>query len=215
MQEQEIPDWQQIKPLGSLTCTSSDCKNNFHSFLKDFRGKKLDDNISYRSEECVDCGARLIDWKRLDKRNLKDIEYTVNCLKYELFRLTYWEKSITDEMESVSKKKGLLELRKEIKKRIIRDINKPHKDNPWDGRQTPRESKNKIVFYAQHATGTCCRKCIEEWHGINRDTILSEEQIDYLIEIILYYIRKKIPSIDDDRSEDGNIHSNQNSEVKI
>jgi hypothetical protein len=110
-------------------------------------------------------------------------------------------------MESFSKKKGLLELRKEIKKRIIKDINKPHKANPWDGRQTPLESKDKIVFYAQHATGTCCRKCIEEWHGINRDIIFTEDQIQYLIEIILYYIKEKIPSLDEHKSENCNLNT--------
>jgi hypothetical protein len=30
-----------------------------------------------------------------------------------------------------------------------------------DGRQTPM--RNHPVFIAQHATATCCRKCLEKW----------------------------------------------------
>ena len=33
-----------------------------------------------------------------------------------------------------------------------------------DGRQTPY--RNHPVFVAQHATATCCRSCLETWHGI-------------------------------------------------
>ena len=33
-----------------------------------------------------------------------------------------------------------------------------------EGRQTPY--RNHPVFVAQHATATCCRSCLETWHGI-------------------------------------------------
>jgi hypothetical protein len=33
-----------------------------------------------------------------------------------------------------------------------------------DGRQTPY--RGHPVFVAQHATATCCRGCLEEWHRI-------------------------------------------------
>lgn len=36
-------------------------------------------------------------------------------------------------------------------------------DIPNDGRQTPM--KGHPVFIAQHATATCCRGCLEKWHG--------------------------------------------------
>jgi len=35
---------------------------------------------------------------------------------------------------------------------------------PNDGKQTPM--RNHPVFIAQHATATCCRKCLSKWHGI-------------------------------------------------
>jgi hypothetical protein len=33
-----------------------------------------------------------------------------------------------------------------------------------DGKQTPM--RHHPVFIAQHATATCCRGCLEKWHGI-------------------------------------------------
>ena len=51
-----------------------------------------------------------------------------------------------------------------------------------DGRQTPM--KNHPVFVAQHATGTCCRKCLEKWHHIRSGEKLTGEQIDYIISVI-------------------------------
>ena len=51
-----------------------------------------------------------------------------------------------------------------------------------DGRQTPM--RNHPVFVAQHATGTCCRKCLEKWHGIPKGQPLTEEQIDYILKVL-------------------------------
>jgi len=35
-----------------------------------------------------------------------------------------------------------------------------------DGKQTPM--KGHPVFVAQHATATCCRNCIQKWHGVEK-----------------------------------------------
>ena len=51
-----------------------------------------------------------------------------------------------------------------------------------DGRQTPM--RNHPVFVAQHATGTCCRKCLQKWHHIPRGKPLTETDIGYVIEVL-------------------------------
>lgn len=50
-----------------------------------------------------------------------------------------------------------------------------------DGRQTPM--RNHPVFVAQHATGTCCRKCLEKWHDIPMGKPLTEAEINYIVEV--------------------------------
>ena len=56
-----------------------------------------------------------------------------------------------------------------------------------DGKQTPM--KKHPVFIAQHATATCCRKCLEKWHGIERGKELTQHQVDYIVSVIMYWLR--------------------------
>ncbi len=55
-----------------------------------------------------------------------------------------------------------------------------------DGRQTPM--KGHPVFIAQHATGTCCRGCLEKWHGICPGRELSDEEREYIVDVIMKWI---------------------------
>ena len=56
-----------------------------------------------------------------------------------------------------------------------------------DGKQTPM--KNHPVFIAQHATATCCRKCLEKWHGIKMGIELNQQQVDYIVSVIIYWLQ--------------------------
>ena len=71
-------------------------------------------------------------------------------------------------------------------------INKRLKDTSKvnDGKQTPM--KGHPVFIAQHATATCCRTCINKWHGIDKNKILDDDEIKYIQEVIMTWIKKKI-----------------------
>ncbi len=55
-----------------------------------------------------------------------------------------------------------------------------------DGKQTPM--RGHPVFIAQHATATCCRGCIEKWHGIKKQKELSEDEKNYLVSVIMKWI---------------------------
>lgn len=55
-----------------------------------------------------------------------------------------------------------------------------------DGRQTPM--RGHVVFKAQHGTATCCRRCLEKWHGIPAGHALTESEMDYVTEIILGWL---------------------------
>ena len=60
-----------------------------------------------------------------------------------------------------------------------------------DGRQTPW--RNHPVFVAQHATGTCCRGCIEKVHAIPRGRVLTLAECMYLVGIIERWLRSQLP----------------------
>ncbi|MHC4271010.1 MAG: DUF4186 domain-containing protein [Planctomycetota bacterium] len=60
---------------------------------------------------------------------------------------------------------------------------------PNDGKQTPM--KNHPVFIAQHATGTCCRKCLQKWHDIPKGEILNPKEIDYIVSVIGLWLKNQ------------------------
>ena len=61
---------------------------------------------------------------------------------------------------------------------------------PNDGKQTPM--KGHPVFIAQHATGTCCRGCLKKWHDIKPEGELTKEQQDYVVSVIMEWIRREM-----------------------
>jgi hypothetical protein len=71
-----------------------------------------------------------------------------------------------------------------VKKRLAPAV--PHND----GRQTPM--RNHPVFIAQHATATCCRKCLARWHDIKMGGELTEKQCDYIVSVIMHWLRTQV-----------------------
>lgn len=60
---------------------------------------------------------------------------------------------------------------------------------PNDGKQTPM--RGHPVFIAQHATATCCRGCLNKWHKIPKNVALNDEQVDYVVNVIMAWIQKE------------------------
>lgn len=62
---------------------------------------------------------------------------------------------------------------------------------PNDGKQTPMRHGTSPVFIAQHATGCCCRGCLEKWHHIPKGRALTEEEQEYVVEVLMHWIVSK------------------------
>ncbi len=58
-----------------------------------------------------------------------------------------------------------------------------------DGRQTPM--RGHPVFVAQHATATCCRECLEKWHGIRRGRELTAGEQARAVALIMVWIERE------------------------
>ena len=63
---------------------------------------------------------------------------------------------------------------------------------PNDGKQTPM--RGHPVFIAEHATATCCRNCIYKWYHIPKGRELTEEEIVFLVTVIMTWIKKELVS---------------------
>lgn len=58
-----------------------------------------------------------------------------------------------------------------------------------DGRQTPL--RGHPVFIAQHATATCCRGCLQKWHAVPRGRELTQQEIDYIVNVIEHWLNQQ------------------------
>jgi len=56
-----------------------------------------------------------------------------------------------------------------------------------DGKQTPM--RGHPVFVAQHATATCCRGCLEKWHGIARGQALTDDERAYVLGVVARWLK--------------------------
>lgn len=64
-----------------------------------------------------------------------------------------------------------------------------------DGKQTPW--RGHPIFVAQHAMACCCRSCLEKWHHIPKNKLLSSEEQAYILQLLQYWLidqeRKNTP----------------------
>lgn len=88
------------------------------------------------------------------------------------------------------KLRGLQAIRRHAEDVITRRVAPATPDK--DGRQTPYAGHP--VFVAQHATGTCCRGCLERNHQIARGHELTERERDYVVDVIMRWIGREIPN---------------------
>ena len=177
-----------LKPL-KISCTSSDCENELHCFLQTR-------NMLAASQggRCRSCGADLVDWRRVHKRDPADAAYTFAALKYELIRHHYWHAEIDQRAMNHARRKGKIGMQAAAESRIQKYVGPAQP--PFDGRQTPKSGN--ALFYAQHATASCCRKCIEDWHGIPQGRELTGDEVMYLTTLLMLYVNERLPFLTKD-----------------
>jgi hypothetical protein len=149
------------------------------------------------SGRCRKCGVQLIDWARVHKRSLDDVRYTFESLHFELIRHYFWHIDLTEKAVNYARRKGRALLRTAAEKQITHLVGS--EKHPREGIQTPRENSPNAnaIHFAQHATASCCRRCVAEWHGIPEGRALSEDEIMYLTELAMLYIGARIPDLEE------------------
>jgi hypothetical protein len=58
--------------------------------------------------------------------------------------------------------------------------------------------QGNAIFYAQHATATCCRTCLAYWHDIPKGRSLTVEELDYCARLLDLYLDRRLPELDDE-----------------
>lgn len=70
---------QPLKPL-DIRCTRSECGSDLHCF------KQTRKMARHQIGGCRTCGARLVDWGRVQHRDIGDAAFTFESLKHEWIR---------------------------------------------------------------------------------------------------------------------------------
>ncbi len=118
--------------------------------------------------------------------NYDDIDRLLNSLKKTKFRGSF---HLNNKMKLFVKEKGIDKIRSDAYELISKRIAIANPVN--DGKQTPMKQTHP-VFIAQHATGTCCRSCLERIHHISKGKVLTNDEINYIIEVITRWIIEEV-----------------------
>jgi hypothetical protein len=182
-----MAEFQKPPPL-DIKCTSTDCDNDLHCF------KQLKKMTPDQRGKCRACGADLVDWKRLHRRDKGDAAHTFEALQHEMIRHHFFHRPVDDAAMRHAQRKGRDQLKDSARDRLRKYL--AVAEPPRDGRQTPLEGN--AIYYAQHATATCCRTCLEYWHDIPKGRPLSEAEFDYCVSLVDLFLDEKLPDLADE-----------------
>ena len=114
-----------------------------------------------------------------------NVENLLDSLSKSKFRGSF---HLNKKMKEYVQEKGWDKIRSDARDLITKRIAPKNLNN--DGKQTPM--RGHPVFIAQHATGTCCRGCLEKWHHINKNKKMDKNDIDYVVNVIMFWIENEM-----------------------
>lgn len=169
-----------LEPL-QVHCSDSRCEANLHCFSPNRRKRNWQKNYE---GQCQACGEKLVDWHRIRRRDVSDVAGTFRELSHEWIRHVFFHAEFDQRAKQEARELGLDGLKSKVRPLLEKKIG-PEKIFR-DGTQTKKEGS--AILYAQHATATCCRKCLEYWHGIERNRELATEEMDYCVALVISYL---------------------------
>jgi hypothetical protein len=192
LKERPVTETPKLEPL-KISCVSTDCEQGLHSF----RPKP---SAEQRPTTCPVCGtepnADLAVLRSLDPSRLDDVEA---MLRQEFIRYHYWTRRPDDRARERVRRVGFDTLIDGLDAYLTKKIGKPA--NNWDGQQTPWEGYP--IAYGQHATATCCRRCLRYWYGIPSDVALLDTHLEWArlsVERYLLLRREHFEAASDDEA---------------
>ena len=120
---------------------------------------------------------------------MKRIDDLLDSLSKTKFRGSF---HLNSKMKEYVNNKGLDKIRSDAYEIISKRIKPAIILN--DGKQTPYKQVHP-VFIGQHATGTCCRGCIERIHHIEKGRELTDEEVNYIVDIIMRFIEREMKNM--------------------
>lgn len=124
----------------------------------------------------------------MEKTNVmnNNIDKLLDSLAKSKFRGSF---HLNKKMKDYTLDKGYIKIKSDARDLITKRLADAEPKN--DGKQTPMRQVHP-VFIAQHATGCCCRGCLERIHGIRKGHALSDNEIEYVVQVIMKWIESEV-----------------------
>lgn len=174
------------KQTVKISCIKKDCEADLHCY-RPKRGGWEDP-----SGECQGCGDRTVDWDRVRRRDISDFAALEQELRHEWIRYHFWTKPLDTKSIEKLASTTLPEMQEAVRTLLRRKIGiaRPFRD----GMQTPildEKLSGHPIYYAQHATATCCKKCAYYWWGFDRTQELTDSQLGFLTELCVRFFQSR------------------------
>jgi hypothetical protein len=126
------------------------------------------------------------------RRDLSDTPALQAELRKEWIRSQFWNKGMDQKSADLLARATRDVIRARIRKELAIGVGVAR---PFaDGMRVPvRDEKleGHPIFYAQHATASCCKKCAFYWWGFPRNEQYTGEQIDFLTDMCMGYFEAR------------------------
>jgi hypothetical protein len=129
----------------------------------------------------------------LHRRDRNDAAHTFSALQHELIRHHFFHQPVDEDAMRHARRKGRVKLKEAARDRLRKYL--APAEPPRDGRQTPLQGN--AIYYAQHATATCCRTCLKYWHDIPKGRPLTAEEFDYCAALVDLFLDDRLPDLAD------------------
>lgn len=172
----------------NVSCTASQCDEDLHCFRP--RGSAFAEDRG----RCRDCGADLVDWETVHRRDWANAEAVFAELPKELIRHHYWHVAVPIEVRERATRYRPEVIADRTRRAIHTRVGPPSSELGRDGMQTPilNSDARQIYFMGMHAVAACCRKCMEYWHGIPRDQRLDADDERYFAALVWAYVCQRM-----------------------
>ena len=103
------------------------CARGLHTYFRSLATNDAGHSV------CGACGKDAIDWKRLHKRDIGDVEYTIAQLKTDRWQHGWWSREIDAKAMQHVIRKGLTGIEEAVRKRVFQSVGRGVSDEKWKG----------------------------------------------------------------------------------
>jgi Domain of unknown function (DUF4186) len=178
----------------AVTCKQTRCARMVPTTERRHSFQELTGALPGVGGTCRACGADVVDWEPCHANDPLSVERLVVEMRKELIRDVYWGKALPERIVTLALRRDPQALRESQRRMLVRELVPAEPENPWLRRHTyfATHRDARMVHCAQHATATCCRRCLELWHGIPHERRLTDQELSYLESLTWLYTTERL-----------------------